>query len=90
MKEGGVPKEVGGGLVKTEGGVPPEPAPPQPMSQPRHERMSGDAAMEIGKYFFIYIYIYFFRGGGYLILFQPRNEKNDIVNFGKNRVGKVK
>ena len=54
MKEGGagVTKEAGStvGLIKTEGGAPEPPAPPhQPMSQPRHDRMSGDAAMEIGK-----------------------------------------
>ena len=54
MKEGGggVTKEAGStvGLIKTEGGAPESTAPPhQPLSQPRHDRMSGDAAMEIGK-----------------------------------------
>jgi len=46
FKDGGG-KEVGGGR---DVGVPPpiaEPLPPQPMTQPRHERISGDAAMEI-------------------------------------------
>ena len=47
FKEGGVPTPKESGAPKE--ALMTDPVPPhQPMTQPRHERMSGDAAMEIG------------------------------------------